>query len=177
VGTQDVVLRLDTTPPAVAVTGKPYLGTVVKPPAVRSSAAPAIQVVVLVRRAKPHPVAAPSRQARLGQLVSGVSAESRHAQSILVSIHLNNKSATVDRPRITALTLPARPLLRRHATLRDDTLELRFVVLLIKRICYVMLRSVDTCRTRVPARTTNIQPTATLRCLVPANKRHNPSEA
>ena len=133
--TQDVVLRLDTTPPAVAVTGKPYLGTVVKPPAVRSSAAPAIQVVVLVRRAKPHPVAAPSRQARLGQLVSGVSAESRHAQSILVSIHLNNKSATVDRPRIT--TLPARPLLRRHATLRDDTLELRLVVLLIKRICYV----------------------------------------
>jgi len=103
VDTQDVVLRLVTTPPAVVVTVKPYIGTVVKPPAAprRTRAVPvhgAIQVIVLVRRAKLHPVAVPIRQARLGQRVSGVSAESRQAQSIgglLVSIHLNNKSASI----------------------------------------------------------------------------------
>ena len=48
----------------------------------------AIQVVVLVRSAELHPVAVLSRRARLRQHVSGVSAESRQAQSILVSIHL-----------------------------------------------------------------------------------------
>ena len=85
--TQDVELRLVTTPPAVVVTVKPYIGTVVKPPAARRTRAvpvhAAMQVVVLVRRAKLHPVAVPIRQARLGQRVSGVSAESRQAQSIL----------------------------------------------------------------------------------------------
>ena len=60
-------------------------------------------------------------------------------------------SLRVDPPRITALTLPARCC---SATPP-----------------YRTTRSVDTCPTRVPARTTNIQPTATLRCLVPAITR------
>ena len=90
--TQDVFLTPVAAPPAVVVTVKPYIGTVVKPPAARRTRAvpvhAAMQVVVLVRSAELHPVAVLFRRARLGQHVSGVSAESRQAQSILVSIHL-----------------------------------------------------------------------------------------
>ena len=93
----------------------------VKPPAtgIISAVIVASQVVVLVRRAKLHPVAVPMRQARIGQIVSGVSAESRQAQSILVSIHPNNKSAR--RSSSDHSTDAARSLLLRHATLQDDT--------------------------------------------------------
>ena len=106
-GTQDVELRPVTTPPALVVTVKPCIGTVVKPPAALSISAvlAATQVVVLVRSAELHPVAVPMRQARLGQHVSGVSAESRQAQSILVSIHLGPDLQNISRQSYDYLTI------------------------------------------------------------------------
>ena len=70
---------------------------VVEPPALTVASSVALHVVVLVLGSELHPVVIRSRVGWCGQCVVGVSAEPRHAQTILVRLWSHRERRVFDR--------------------------------------------------------------------------------
>jgi len=84
-------------PVGISLTSESRSRAVVKPPAVIGASSVALHVVVLVLGRELHPVAIGSRVGWCGQCVVGVSAEPRHAQTILVRLWSHRERRVFDR--------------------------------------------------------------------------------